>query len=338
MTHEELEEAVPLYAAGALERSERQALEAHLLSGCVSCHTALKDFQSVAAILPFGLNSTPAPRALKAKIMAARTPTAIAEETADTIEPKPSLEPGEWMNHLFPPESSSSPWSFGWALSLATVAILSIGGYLAWTSYNQNVTGTAAVQQLQAASDDQTKKVAALQQQVEERERTIAQLKDDLQQRTTDATELKDQLIQREAELEDLKFQFASRGGPPAGRGPEDELAALLRVPNAKAVSLNGSDVAKQASGMLVYDARTKKAWLYAMNLPECPTGSTYQLWAINDKTVSIGTFHMDNGETAHLLVSRVPEFSKAKKFAVSLEPSGGRPAPTGPIYLISQS
>ena len=31
MTHEELEEAVPLYAIGALERSERQAIEAHPL-------------------------------------------------------------------------------------------------------------------------------------------------------------------------------------------------------------------------------------------------------------------------------------------------------------------
>ena len=79
MTHEELEEAVPLYAAGALERTERQALEAHLLSGCVSCHTALKEFQSVAAILPFGLSSTPPPRTLKAKIMAARTPAAIID-------------------------------------------------------------------------------------------------------------------------------------------------------------------------------------------------------------------------------------------------------------------
>lgn len=48
MTHDELEEAVPLYAAGALDRVERQALEAHLLSGCQSCRTALKDYQSVA--------------------------------------------------------------------------------------------------------------------------------------------------------------------------------------------------------------------------------------------------------------------------------------------------
>ena len=49
MTHEELEESVPLYAAGALDRIERPALEAHLLSGCASCHSALKDYQSVAA-------------------------------------------------------------------------------------------------------------------------------------------------------------------------------------------------------------------------------------------------------------------------------------------------
>jgi len=339
MTHEELEEAVPLYAAGALERTERQALEAHLLSGCVSCHTSLKEFQSVAAILPFGLSPTPPPRALKAKIMAARTPTAIAEDAPEQVVLKPSLEPGEWMNHLFPPESASNPWSFGWALGIAALAILAIGGYLAWTSYTQNVTGTAAVQQLRAASEDQTKKVAALQQQLEERDRTIAQIKEELQQRTSDSTELKDQLIQREAEIEDLKFQFASRGATAAApRGPDDELAALLRVPNAKAVFLSGSDMAKQASGMLIYDARSKKAWLYATNLPECPNGMTYQLWAINDKPVSVGTFHMDSGETTHLLASRMPEFSKAKKFAVSLEPSGGRPTPTGPIYLSSQS
>lgn len=74
---------------------------------------------------------------------------------------------------------------------------------------------------------------------------------------------------------------------------------------------------------MLVYDARTKKAWLYAMNLPECPNGTTYQLWAINDKPVSVGTFHMDSGETAHLLVSRVPEFSKAKSLPSALSLQG---------------
>jgi anti-sigma-K factor RskA len=64
----------------------------------------------------------------------------------------------------------------------------------------------------------------------------------------------------------------------------------------------------------------------------------TYQLWAIHDKPVSIGTFNMDTGKAAHLLVKKAPSFADAKTFAVSLEPSGGRPQPTGPIYLLSQS
>ena len=123
MTHEELEDAVPLYAVGALERVERQTIEAHLLSGCVSCHTALKEYQSVAVVLPIGLNVTPPPRLLKAKILAARTVT--VEPTAQQPA-KPSLEPGERMNHLFPPESSPRAMSFGWVLGFAAIAVLAI--------------------------------------------------------------------------------------------------------------------------------------------------------------------------------------------------------------------
>ena len=74
------------------------------------------------------------------------------------------------------------------------------------------------------------------------------------------------------------------------------------------------------------------------MNLPECPAGTTYQLWAIYDKPLSIGTFQMDTGDTSHLLVKKVLNFANAKTFAVSLEPSGGRPQPTGPMYLLSRS
>src|SRR5262245_66014594 len=103
MTHEELEEAVPLYATGALDRAERQALEAHLLSGCQSCHNALKEYQSVASLLPFGLTPMQAPRALKAKIMAARNtdPLAIEKNAKEPLRPR--IEPGACMNHLFTP-------------------------------------------------------------------------------------------------------------------------------------------------------------------------------------------------------------------------------------------
>ena len=102
MTHEELEEAVPLYAIGALERSERQAIEAHLLSGCAACHATLKDYQTVASLLPFGLTPATPPNTLKAKIMMAPASTSGQPET-EQPSPRSSLEPGEWMNHLFPP-------------------------------------------------------------------------------------------------------------------------------------------------------------------------------------------------------------------------------------------
>jgi anti-sigma-K factor RskA len=159
-----------------------------------------------------------------------------------------------------------------------------------------------------------------------------------MQQRVNEAAEAKEQLAQRDAELEEIRVQLSQRGATRTAETPQDELATLLRIPNAKAVSLTGSDMAKQAAGFLLYDARTQKAWLYSVNLPECPNGTTYQLWAIYNKPMSIGTFYMATGETSHLLVKKVPRFLDAKTFAVSLEPSGGSSKPTGPMYLLSQS
>jgi uncharacterized membrane-anchored protein YhcB (DUF1043 family) len=332
MTHEELEEAVPLYAAGALERTERQAFEAHLLSGCPACHAALKEYQSVAALLPFGLSPAQPPRPLKAKIMASRNLLPAGAESSTKEPPKPSLEPGEWMNHLFPPIAPARSWSLPWVIGLATLLVLGGGGYVAWNYVTQVTSDSIKLEQLSARLHEQSVKLASVQRELTARERALTELREDMQKRTTDVAELKDQLIQREAELDDLRNQLASSSR--RGRATQDELASLLRVPDINAVSLSGSDVAKGAGGLLLFDPRTQKVWLYTVNLPECPSGTTYQLWAITDKPTSVGTFHMDSGETAHMLVKRLPEFARAKQFAISLEPSGGRPQPTGPVYL----
>jgi len=340
MTHEELEEAVPLYAAGALERPERQALETHLLSGCVSCHTALKEYQAVAAVLPFGLQSTPPPRTLKAKIMAARTAPVMEDAATEQQASRPSLEPGEWMNHLFPPESSTSIWSLRWGLGIAALGLLVAGASLAWNSYTAMTDSTAKLQALQTASQEQAAKLASIQQQIREREQTIDRLKAETDQQRTEAMALKEQLIQRDAELEDLRLQLVTRSSPPqAAHAPEAELAALLHQSTAvRTISLNGSEKAKGAAGFLLYDARTHKLWLYSINLPTCPKGMHYQIWAMQEKPVSMGSFHNHGGETAHRFITHHPNLSTVKRFTISLEPSGERSAPTGPIYLTSQS
>jgi hypothetical protein len=338
MTHEELEAAVPLYAAGALDRVERQALEAHLLSGCTSCHSALKDYQSVAALLPFSLSPTRPPRSLKAKIMTERNPAPISAEATATEPARPSLEPGEWMNHLFPPVAPARSMSLPWALGLAALLVVTVGGYLAWTMSTQRSVDTSNIKQLEASLQEKTEKVAGMQREVNDQAKALDDLRNALLQRTNEAADVKEQLAQREEELEESRVQLSQRSVGRIGGTSQDEFATLLRIPNVKVISLTGSDMAKRAAGFLLYDARTQNAWLYSVNLPESPTGTTYQLWAIYDKPVSIGTFQMDRGDTAHLLMKKMPTFTDAKTFAISLEPSGGRPQPTGPMFLLSRS
>jgi hypothetical protein len=338
MTHEELEAAVPLYAAGALDRIERQALEAHLLSGCPSCHSALKDYQSVAALLPFSLSPTRPPRSLKAKIMAERNPAPIPAEASTTEPARPSLEPGEWMNHLFPPDAPARSLSLPWALGLAALLIVMVVGYLAWTISTQWSADTSNIKRLETSLQEKTEKLAAMQREANDQAKTLDELRNALLQRTNEAADIKEQLARREEELEETRVQLSQRSGGRTVGTPQDEFAALLRIPNIKAVSLTGSDMAKRAAGFLLYDARTQNAWLYSVNLPESPPGTTYQLWAIYDKPISIGTFQMDRGDTTHLLMKKMQSFEEAKTFAVSLEPSDGRPQPTGPMYLLSRS
>ena len=338
MTHEELEAAVPLYAVGALDRVERQALEAHLLSGCTSCHSALKDYQSVAALLPFSLSPARPPRSLKAKIMTERNPPPIPAEATATEPARPSLEPGEWMNHLFPPVAPARSVSLPWALGLAALFIVTVGGYLAWTVSTQRSADTSSIKQLEASLREKTEKIAAIQREANDQAKVVDELRNALLQRSNEAADVKEQLAQREEELEETRVQLSQRSGGRTAGTLQDEFATLLRIPNVKAVSLAGSDMAKRAVGFLLYDPRTQNAWLYSVNLPESPTGTSYQLWAIYDKPVSIGTFQMDRGDTAHLMMKKMPTFTDAKTFAISLEPSGGRPQPTGPMFLLSRS
>jgi hypothetical protein len=282
--------------------------------------------------LPFGLSPVQAPRALKSKIMAARGNPMVDGLLKDAG--RRSLEPGEWMNHLFPPIAPARSLTLPWAIGAGAVLVISVAGYFIWTYATQLADDAAKIQRLEATVQEQSTNIDGLKRQLSLRERSLAELQVDAQRKLNDALELKSQLMDREVELQTTQEQLMA---VTRGKVPQDEFAALLRRPDAKVVSMAASDMGKGASGVLLYNPVTQKVWLYSANLPECPSGTAYQLWAIDQKPVSLGTFHIDAGEMAHLLVKRLPEFEKVRKFAVSLEPAGGRSQPTGPIYLIGQ-
>jgi anti-sigma-K factor RskA len=79
-------------------------------------------------------------------------------------------------------------------------------------------------------------------------------------------------------------------------------------------------------SGVLMYDGA----------LAPAPADKSYQLWLVpvNGKPISAGVFNPAVGMPDHWMVA-LPAGTAPKAFAVSLEPSGGGPQPTGPMVLV---
>jgi anti-sigma-K factor RskA len=333
MTHQELADAIPLYVLGALERGERQTLDAHFLSGCASCHALLREFQAVAAALPFSLDLVPPPRLLRAAIMSAPP----SKTTLDTQQDIPRLEPGKWMEHVLRPQTASPPVAVKALAGLVIIATIAASLYLAQPARqpnkpdNQNTSPPWNAQE--AASH-----LAELERELDDRERLLNQTREELRLRLAEIAELKDQLIQREAELDVLTAQLQQQGKQEA-RSAIDDFGALLRTPQVQAVILAGTPTAAQASGILLYNHRSAKIWLYTLNLPDCPPGMEYRLWVTRgtQPPVPIGAFRIGKGETAHLFVTSAQTMHGVTAFSVTLEPVGTTSQPTGTPYLLSR-
>ena len=75
----------------------------------------------------------------------------------------------------------------------------------------------------------------------------------------------------------------------------------------------------------------------YTTNLRSLPAGQTYELWLIpaQGAPVGAGVFNTDSRGNGQVILPSLPQGLTAKAFAVTIEPAGGVPAPTGPKVLI---
>lgn len=101
-------------------------------------------------------------------------------------------------------------------------------------------------------------------------------------------------------------------------------------------VSLAGQGPTPGAKARAFVDPENRRLFLYVYDLPAPPAGRTYQLWLIVDGTpVSVGTFGVDSTGNARLDSEPLPAFEGAVTVAVTQEPAGGVPQPTGPMVLL---
>lgn len=112
----------------------------------------------------------------------------------------------------------------------------------------------------------------------------------------------------------------------------------LVRDPAAQVVALAGQAAAPEARARMIWSPQG--GLLVAAGLPPAPAGKAYQLWAIagQNAPVSAGVFEVDPKGVASLRVPKLAGVEKVDVFAVTLEPAGGLPAPSGPMMLVGKS
>jgi anti-sigma-K factor RskA len=117
----------------------------------------------------------------------------------------------------------------------------------------------------------------------------------------------------------------------------EREARELISAPESRIMTLAGTEMATRARAKFVYDRKTGKAMLMADDLPPAPAGKAYQLWFIADGKPPMPGHVFNTNAAGHAeMRDQLPEEALgATVFAVTLEPSNGVPAPTGPKYLL---
>ena len=112
----------------------------------------------------------------------------------------------------------------------------------------------------------------------------------------------------------------------------------LVTSPESRSAQLTGTNMAPNASAQLAFDRSTGRAKLFAYNLPAAPAGKAYQLWFISNGKVMPGRVFTPDSTGSAVMDEQVPVASLGTSpvFAVTLEPAGGVPVPTGEKYLLS--
>jgi anti-sigma-K factor RskA len=109
----------------------------------------------------------------------------------------------------------------------------------------------------------------------------------------------------------------------------------ILAAPELRPVVLAGLEPTPGAAGHTFLDARRSRALFVARDLPPAPAGKTYQLWFIaSGRPFPAGVFDADPGGTALVLVEGVAPAGEIQAWAVTIEPAGGVPQPTGEMVL----
>jgi anti-sigma-K factor RskA len=118
----------------------------------------------------------------------------------------------------------------------------------------------------------------------------------------------------------------------------QQALLNILQAPLIEMVIMSGQEASPAGYGKILWDPVKKTAFFQVANLPILPTGKEYQLWVIRkEEKVPSGVFAVRGEQEGYFNVMNLDVAAKNDfdAFAITLEPKGGSPQPTGAIYLL---
>jgi anti-sigma-K factor RskA len=148
------------------------------------------------------------------------------------------------------------------------------------------------------------------------------------------------QLVRVTSDRNALRAQLGSRPTVPASRemvktsaSEREALVAAMAGPDVKIVPLSSKSATRMGRMFWNPSSNDWTMVVYTMGPPK--PGMTYQVWLITDSTkISAGTFQPDSTGHAFMQAKYALDRNALKAVAVTEEPAGGMPSPTGPIIV----
>jgi anti-sigma-K factor RskA len=144
--------------------------------------------------------------------------------------------------------------------------------------------------------------------------------------------------LQNNAELRQLADSLRTRVAQLESELSEQRLlVATLTSSDVRVVNLAGQGATPGARARIFWDEPQRRWLIYVRDLPPVPSDRTYQLWFVprTGNPVSAATFNTDTSGSAVSEIAvpdALPELAAA---AVTTEPAGGLPQPTGAFALL---
>lgn len=143
----------------------------------------------------------------------------------------------------------------------------------------------------------------------------------------TDLLDQKELVVQKETTIRLLESEVERKS----------ELLAILEARDVDLILMDGLDVNPTGFGKVVWDKDNGQALLQIANMPVVPTAKEYQLWfVINNQPFSAGVFAVNDPLKDNFFkIQELNQSATQGAFAITLEPEGGSPQPTGDMYML---